>query len=187
MLTNESFDKMPKELMLKMAARAIGLDYQNSENWNPLENLADATSLCDRLNLYFNDSDDDAVRVVDSKFCYEHVESSLYHRGHNQAFRLCVVRVAANRWYQQAMQDPSRPMLDLPWKWIDKAYQYAAMDELGDVYLYTKQPYIDFFFDNYRKVGSWHGAELGDMLDEYVLEIEKDGIDWMLSLTKRPD
>ncbi len=187
MLTRKSFEKMPKELMLKMAANAIGLDVANNPRWDPLENLTDAISLCERLGFAI-DSGGDMVRVTDNKLGYHHEESALDHRGQNPALRLCAVRVAANRWHQEAMQNPSRPTLDLPWKWINGVYKYAAMDVFGDVYLYTEQPSIEFLFCCYHeKAGSWHGAEFGDMLEEHGIEIEKDGIDWMLSLTKRPE
>lgn len=67
--------------------------------------------------------------------------------------------------------------LVLPWDFIDKKYNYAAIDSGGDIYLYESEPLKNKY--------QWYsGGENQGVGREIV--IDTDGVDWEESLTERP-
>lgn len=69
------------------------------------------------------------------------------------------------------------PITKEMWAMIDKKWKWAAMDEDGEVYFYTKNPSSDNCLWRYD-FGKYRGC---------VLAIDTDRIDWRKSLTKRPE
>lgn len=68
--------------------------------------------------------------------------------------------------------------LELPWQFIKKEFNYAAMDEDGEIYVYEDIPAI--------KDGCWDHIT-SRLISYAVLDIKTEGINWELSLTKRPE
>lgn len=69
--------------------------------------------------------------------------------------------------------------LDIPWKYINPKYEWAAMDKDGVVYFYVHRPKIsrNCYYDDTAESISFH--------DEIL--IRKEDVEWQTSLTKRPD
>lgn len=66
--------------------------------------------------------------------------------------------------------------LSINWNLIDPKYKFAAMDENGEIYLYTSEPYI---FYNY-----WDSK---DPLKFFKIFMCDDTSNWKQSLTTRFD
>lgn len=69
--------------------------------------------------------------------------------------------------------------LNIPWEIIKPEYKWAAMDEDGEVCLYTTKP----------ELGQRYWFFLGDGLVQAlsVLDVDTTGISWENSLTQRPE
>lgn len=77
--------------------------------------------------------------------------------------------------------------LNIPWELIKPEFTQAAMDENGDVYVYTE---YTISYDSCE--GQWRFTEFRDYLSHQsycidALVIDTDGIDWKESLTLRPE
>lgn len=68
---------------------------------------------------------------------------------------------------------PKATPLDIPWHIIKDEFKFAAMDSDSSVWVYLNEPSIRCC------------KRAGIRIDE-LIEIKTDGIDWKLSLTKRP-
>ena len=90
--------------------------------------------------------------------------------GGHAPFRLGVYRVM-----RKIMDTP----LDIPWKFVDKKYNYAAMDGNESVWFTDKEPYIESSTD-----ASW--TSKGVYVEKSILTHDTSGINWKRSLTKRP-
>ena len=62
------------------------------------------------------------------------------------------------------------------WSYIDKKWQYAAMEQDGRIFFYHAKPIIE---------GDYWSASFN--MSDCPLNINTDGIDWKLSLTERPE
>ncbi|OTP90518.1 hypothetical protein B6D12_05965 [Gilliamella apicola] len=62
------------------------------------------------------------------------------------------------------------------WSFIDKKWQYAAMDECGAICLYERKP-----------TKSGRGWDTDFNVSDCPLNINTDGINWETSLTERPE
>lgn len=81
--------------------------------------------------------------------------------------------------YRIVPQPTPLPITHNMWQMINKKWKYAAMDKDGEVYFYINEPYAD------KDDTSWNNSS-----GEYcrsVLSFNIDGINWSLSLTKRPE
>jgi len=70
--------------------------------------------------------------------------------------------------------------LEIPWGHIKPEFKWAAMDENGDVWAYSTEP----FAVGDRK-GNWCGDDFHKISS--ILNIDTSGIDWRESLTQRPE
>ena len=62
------------------------------------------------------------------------------------------------------------------WSYIDKKWQYAAMEQDGRIFFYHAKPIIE---------GDYWSASSN--MSDCPLNINTDGIDWKLSLTEQPE
>lgn len=69
--------------------------------------------------------------------------------------------------------------LEIPWEHIKPEFKWAAMDEIGDVYVYSTKPRM--------RTVEWR-QEMGYSINiNELLNIDTSGIDWRESLAQRPE
>lgn len=86
--------------------------------------------------------------------------------------------VIMHRQYRLKAKETSLPITPEMWAMLDDQWQYAAMDDNGDIYIFTDRP-------DKRAICWAYGS--GDVVEiTQILKIDITGIDWATSLTKRP-
>jgi len=69
--------------------------------------------------------------------------------------------------------------LDIPWEWLEDKWQYAAMDEDGEIYFFTEHPNMCTDY--------WTCPATGAITRRGCLKIKKpDRKHWKQTLAKRP-
>lgn len=74
---------------------------------------------------------------------------------------------------------PAPIPMTIPWDVIEDAWQWAAMNQNGGVYVYPDKPQIDWENPYWSQEDDWY------RVDE-VLKIDKGTVDWKDSLQERP-
>ncbi|MWN91294.1 hypothetical protein GQ597_11350 [Gilliamella sp. Pra-s65] len=88
--------------------------------------------------------------------------------------------VSLNTEYRIVPQPTPLPITRNMWRKISKKWKYAAMDKDGEVYFYINEPYTD------KDDDCWNNCSSSEYCRS-VLFFNIDGINWSLSLTKRPE
>ena len=81
-----------------------------------------------------------------------------------------------NTTYRIKPKPTPLPISREAWSFIDKKWQYAAMDECGAICLYERKP-----------TKSGRGWDTDFNVSDCPLNINTDGINWETSLTERPE
>lgn len=90
------------------------------------------------------------------------------------AVAACAIYLDAN----YRIKSHELPITKEMWAIIDKKWKYVALDEDGGVWFYENIPYFG--------TQNWDVGE-GTSVENRVLNINTDGIDWRKSLTERPE
>lgn len=74
-----------------------------------------------------------------------------------------------------------------PWSVIDKNYQWAAIDENGELHLFMKEPYIATFDDG--STGEWlvDAGLRPDCINANFLVFDRGDLPWTETKMKRPE
>ena len=75
--------------------------------------------------------------------------------------------------------------LNIPWELIKPEFTQAAMDENGEVFVFTQEEISFIATGHYWCFNDWHGGKCSGISGS--LTIDTDGIDWKESLTQRPE
>ena len=75
--------------------------------------------------------------------------------------------------------------LNIPWELIKPEFTQAAMDENGEVFVFTQEEISFIATGRYWRFNDWYGGKCISISES--LTIDTDGIDWKESLTLRPE
>ena len=75
--------------------------------------------------------------------------------------------------------------LNIPWELIKPEFTQAAMDENGEVFVFTQKEISFIATGRYWCFNDWYGGKCISISES--LTIDTDGIDWKESLTQRPE
>lgn len=92
--------------------------------------------------------------------------------------------ITLDSYYRIKPKHTPLPIPDELWKLINPKFEYAAINENGLIYLYSSKPLLR------EDIECWVVPEQHlnrDILSSSAFGINTDGIDWRLSLTKRPE
>lgn len=85
--------------------------------------------------------------------------------------------------YRIKKSSPDSTPLNIPWDWIDRAYNYAAMDRDGSVWLFT-HTVVHSESQWYSQAGDYELESFE--FDTISEDVVKQDVNWKTSLTERP-
>lgn len=120
-------------------------------------------------------SDEDKLRIVNACIAStEHVQYYIQNHWTNKSDGW----IGMDSAYRVKKATELPTPLNIPWEHIHPQWKYAAMDENGNVFLYTSEPF------SVKADEQWSCCDM--FTDTICLNINTDNVTWELSLTKRP-